>query len=374
MHVILNPKLLSFQNSPSAKKNKMKKFGCLLSLIVLVSLQACRQYQSPVSKMNQEQAAGAETFEKAFHTAREMPKFKSLLVSQNNIIVAEEYFQDYSADSLDHLRSATKSIMATLIGIAIDKGVIGSVDESIAKYLGEKASGKEAITIKHLMTMTSGLAWDEGLGYNDNNEMIDSGNPTAYVLNKPIVAPPGTVWNYSTGSIHLLSSILTKASGMNTLEFANKYLFRPIGIQKVQLQKFGDGYYSGGSRLEMKPRDMIKIGQLYANGGMINGNRILSEQFIKEATSLHNPIGSFTEQEAGFGYGYAWWIGNPEGIKGYMASGYAGQTIIVIPAFQLVIAMTQEWLVNGQTAIKQQERAQKIAGLVLEVILDKKGE
>lgn len=306
-------------------------------------------------------------FAQAIKIAASKPNCRSLLVSVDDKLLVEAYFRPYDKDSLDHLRSATKSIMTTLIGIAIDKKLIPAVDAPIANYLPVPSGEKEKITIKHLMSMTSGLEWDEGIGYNDNNEMMDSGNPVRYALDNPLKHQPGSTWNYSTGDIHLLSAILTEATGENTLSFARTHLFKPLGIEEVKLQCFDDGYYSGGSRLEMKPLDMLKIGQLYANGGEYEGVRLLSARFIDEATSLQNPKGAFKNTEEGYGYG--WWIGNPMGMKAYMASGYAGQTIAVVPQLKLVMVVTQEWLVNGQKAIKQQDEAQEIAKWVVEAVL-----
>ncbi len=311
-------------------------------------------------------------FEKAEKIAASKPSFRSLLISVDGHLELEQYYQKYSKDSLDHLRSASKSIMTTLIGIAIDKQLIPSLDVPISNYLTVSDKEKEGITIRHLASMTSGLEWEEGMGYNDNNEMIDSGNPVQYVLDNPLIHEPGTNWNYSTGDIHLLSAILTEATGMNTLQFARKFLFKPLDIADVELQRFGDGYYSGGSRLQLKPRDMIKIGQMYAQGGVFAGELIVSAAFVKEATSLQNPGGAFPNPEEGYGLG--WWVGKPMDLKAFMASGYAGQTIAVIPALKLVMVMTQNWKVSGQQALKQQDDVQEIAQSVVEAILEQQSQ
>mgnify|MGYP000385924567 FL=1 len=338
----------------------------LIQLVLI--LMACSPNQN-IETYTAVTKQGASKFLKAIELAASKPNCRSLLVSVDNEVVLEKYFRPYGKDSLDHLRSATKSIMTTLIGIAIDKGFIASVDVPIAKYVAVPSSNKEKITIKHLMSMTSGLEWDEGLGYNDNNEMMDSGHPVRYVLDNPLKHQPGSTWNYSTGDIHLLSAILTEATGESTLSFARTHLFEPLDIEEVELQRFGDGYYSGGSRLEMKPLDMIKIGQLYANGGMYEDQRLISKDFIEKATSLQNPKGAFKNSEEGYGYG--WWVGKPMGMKAYMASGYAGQTIAVVPELKLAMVVTQEWVVNGQKAIQQQDDAQEMAKWVVEAVMNR---
>lgn len=331
----------------------MKPISSLL-FIIFMGLQSCGQ--------NTVSTYYPDWLKPAYQEAENLSNLRSLLISQDNVLIGEAYFQKYAGDSLDHVRSVTKSVMSTLIGIAIDKGFIGSVDDSIAKYLGKAADGRDHISIRHLLAMTSGLEWDEGLGLNDNDEMNQSNDPLRYVLKKQLVAPPDSVWNYSTGSIHVLSVILTKATGMSTLDFANKYLFHPLSIQKVGWTKLG-GYHNGGSRLQLRPVDMIKIGELYLNGGLYHGKRILSEAYIQEATGRHQPKGAFSNENEGYGYGYGWWVKKPvKGFYGHMAMGYAGQVIIVLPEHKLVIAATHKWLVNNQDAINQQERITKFVG------------
>lgn len=348
----------------------LKTISRLLLLVVSISHFNCSPNQ--IKQVEIPMLTGSDSgFSKALKLAAGKKQFRSLLISVDGHLEREQYFQKYNRDSLDHLRSASKSIMTTLIGIAIDKQFIPNLDVPISKYLLVSDEQKAKITIRHLASMTSGLEWDEGMGYNDNNEMIDSGNPVQYVLDNPLLHEPGTSWNYSTGDIHLLSAILSEATGMNTLKFAKKFLFKPLNIEHMELQRFGDGYYSGGSRLQLKPRDMLKIGQLYAQGGVYGGNRIVSAAFVEEATSLQNPDGAFPTPEEGYGLG--WWVGKPMGMKAYMASGYAGQTIAVVPQLKLVMVMTQNWKVSGTQALKQQDDVQEIAQSIVEAALAQQG-
>lgn len=321
---------------------------------LFMSVQSCAQNQPDKSFIKK---AYLPSLEDAYTKARSLENVRSLLVSHKGKLVSEEYFGTFPIDSLEHVRSVTKSVMATLIGIAIDKGYIKSVDESIATYLGDEAKSKEGITIKHVLSMTSGIEWQEVMADTELDAWRGAPNQTTYILNKLQESAPGENWEYSTGIIHLLSPILANATGMSTLEFANKYLFKPLDIENVGWIKLKDGHYSGGSRLQLKPRDMIKIGQLYANKGVFNGKRIVSESFIKEATSPQNPPGQFGGQG---GYGYAWWIGEGEGVKGYMAQGYGGQTILVVPEEELVIVVTYTWRVSAQKAADQQQEATNV--------------
>ncbi|MCE7996107.1 MAG: serine hydrolase [Roseivirga sp.] len=325
--------------------------GLTLYLILATGLQACGQ--------NTASKEPPQSLEDIYRMASQSGNIRSFLVSRHGELISEKYFRSYDRDSLDHLRSATKTIMATLIGIAVDRGMISSVDDPISNYISEVPDDKQSIRIKHLLNMTSGFKWSEGTGYNDHNKMIDSGNPLEYMLGLPMVARPGSKWNYSSGDIHMLSVVLSNASDMSTEQFARKYLFDPLGIHQFKWQKFGDGYTAGGSRLELKPKDMLRIGQMFAQGGTYNGERIVSKSYLDISTNvLHvfNAANGVSE-----GYGYGWWTINLNGDKAAMAMGYGGQMIAVIPGKGLVIVVTHKWKVNGQTAGEQENRGESLA-------------
>lgn len=324
--------------------------------MALICFQGCGQKSKSIGKH-------PKWLNKAYEAAQKAHNIRSLLVSHNDVLVAEAYFDRYSRDSLDHIRSITKSVMATLIGIAIDQGLITGVDESITTYLGQEAKGKEAIKIKHLLTMTSGLQWNETYGNSEFNTWASSRSPYQYVLNKSMAHAPGEVWNYNTGAVHLLSVILTKASGMSTLDFAQKYLFKPIGVEKVQWRKLSDGYYNGGAALLLKPRDMIKFGQLYVDKGSFNGKRIVSENFIKVATSHHQPKDMKLEKDAG--YGYCWYLGKYFGNEAAAALGYAGQMIAFVPERNLVMVVTHNWRGRGVKVLEQDKMASSTLPLLI---------
>ncbi|MEM8890013.1 MAG: serine hydrolase [Bacteroidota bacterium] len=317
-------------------------------LLSFLAVQACGQSPDLSNK------AYSPKMEKVHETALASENLRSILISQKGKILYEAYFDDYAKDSLDHLRSGTKSVMATLIGIAIDKGFIEDLEVSIGEYLGEGAGDKKAIKIRHLLSMTSGIEWTEGAaGY---NAWVSSGRHIDYLLQKPMVAEAGEEWNYNSACSHLLSVILTKATGMSTLSFANKYLFRPMGIDHVRWESLG-GYNNGGAGLEMKPRDMLKIGYLYAYAGKYKGKRILSEAFVDNATRSHLP-----EEKAEYGgdaYGLSWWMGEMKGEEIIFAAGYGGQAILILPEKEMVIVLTHNWRVDQPEAVAQQHQAFK---------------
>lgn len=328
----------------------------LRTLIVLLAISSCLYGCGQKTER-----LPAQSIQDIYEIAAEQSNIRSLIVADEGRVVAEKYYGRYSYDSLEHLRSATKSIMSMLIGIAIDKGFIESVDDPISKYISGVPEDKAAIKVQNLLNMTSGITWNEGDGYNDNNRMIDSGNPLNHMMSLPMANLPGSTWNYSTGDIHLLSVILTEATGTSTREFAESNLFHPLGIQDLKWQTFGDGYTSGGSRLQLKPMDMLKLGILCMNGGLYEGNRIISFEYLEESTDIQYSFNVYEEEKVEEGYGYGWWTINVDGVKAYMASGYGGQTIAVIPDHDLVIVVTHNWRVSGDKALEQQNGAQVIA-------------
>ncbi len=301
------------------------------------------------------------SFEEVLEVVKNAGAVRCFLVSRNNELIAARYFARFEGDSVEHLRSATKSIMSILVGIALDEGFIQSLDDPISKYLKNVPVDKHTIKIRHLLNMKSGLTWDEGSGYNDNNRMVDSGNPLTHMMNLPMAHPPGEHWEYSTGDIHLLSAIVSNAANMTTRSFAYKYLFDRLGIRDIEWQRFGDGYFSGGSRLQMKPMDMLKIGQMCVNGGTYKQQRILSKEYIDLATSNVHVFNKNTDLDLEEGYGYGFWTVRYQKVRGYMAMGYGGQTIVGIPKYGIVCVVTYPWKVGGERALDQQNKANDIA-------------
>lgn len=331
----------------------------------MYGLHGCGQHKTQESVYARDTIqTSAVDLKAAIQVASKSENIRSLLVVRKGNRIVEEYFESFPKDSLEHMRSVTKSVMATLIGIAIDKQFIGGLDESIAKYIDEATNGHSKITIKHLLTMTSGIEWDEGIGYNDNDEMKAAKSQLDYMLKKPIAYEPGTKWNYSTGGTHLLSIILTRASGMSTLEFAQKYLFEPLGIKDIRWKRLSGGYFTGGSGLELRPRDMIRLGELFLHQGNYKGEQIVSKSYMKDATSIQQPPDEFFGDTSG--YGYCFWISNETKAEGYAAQGYGGQTILVLPNYETIIVTTYKWRVNGHQAGKQQD---EVFGVVAATIM-----
>ncbi len=273
-------------------------------------------------------------------------KMHSVLLVKNGQLIIEEYFNGYSADQSHDLRSTTKSIRSILMGIAIDEGFIASVDDPIAKYLKNPAptknldERKKAITIRHLLTMLSGLDcndWDKK-SKGQEDRVYKKKDWLQYTLNLPMVNDPGTVANYCSMGAVLVAEIISQASGMTIDKFARKYLFEPMGIHNLQWGHTSNKeVIPSAKRLYLTPRDMAKVGQLILNEGKWNSKQVVSEKWVEEATTPKTKI-------TGIDYGYLWWnlpfkVGN-DSIIAKTATGNGGQYIIVIPEMDMVAVFT----------------------------------
>jgi CubicO group peptidase (beta-lactamase class C family) len=278
----------------------------------------------------------------------------SVLLVKNGKLVLEEYFYGYNRDKKHQLRSATKSVTSILVGIAKDQKRIKSVDEKLYESFPEYeeidwSAPKNNITLKHVLTMTAGLDWNEWT-YPDSDTrssiygMVRSDDWIEFVLKRRIVQSPGKIFNYSSGLSLVLGAILKNKTGLYANEYAEKYLFGPLGISDFSWQQGPNGmvYTSGGDRgLWLRPRDMAKIGLLFINKGNWKGQQIVSSEWVNESTKPH--VNAFF---AGSEYGYQWWrgektIGN-RSIGVFYAAGHGGQYIFVCPCLDLVAVFTSK--------------------------------
>jgi len=260
----------------------------------------------------------------------------SVLVVHNGYIVTEKYYRPYKQDTMHDVYSITKSVVSALIGIAIQTGYIDSVDDLVLDFYPERTfenddALKRSITLEHLLTMSSGLEWDW-------DEMVSTRDWVQYTLDQLIVSEPGTEFYYSSGSAHVLSAIIQEASGMNTHDFAQLYLFDPLGISDVRWKTDLDGIPKGGWGMAMKPRDMAKFGYLYLNQGQWDGRQIIPAEWIKASTQRHIQVPEPLEPWDLY-MGYLWWL-HEDGP--YAAHGTKGQFIYVIPESDLVVVFTAD--------------------------------
>jgi len=274
------------------------------------------------------------------HIQSTYPAMYSMVIVRNGFLVAEEYFQ-YSASTKRNIYSCTKSFIGTLIGIAIQEGYIRGINESVVDFFPNYTfsnldASKQNMTLFHLLTMTTGLDWDEA-DYNDPQNplyrMWDSSNWVQFVLDLPMVVAPGTTFSYNSGASHVMSAILCSSTEMSTLEYAQSHLFTPLGIDDYNWPTDPQGIHKGGEGLELTPRSLAKLGQLYLDNGSWEGEQLVSEQWIFDTThsTLTPPSNGY------YGYGYQWWL-HPDGI--FSAWGYAHQRVLVIPDYQVVATFT----------------------------------
>ena len=269
--------------------------------------------------------------------ANELPRLRSLLISVDRKLVAERYFSGVRATQPENLKSASKSILSTLVGIALDRGYLKSVHEPIARFFPEHLAGaenakKKSITIENLLTMRSGLEGTSNVNY---GRWVQSGNWVLHVLTRPLVDEPGGQMIYSTGNSHLLSALLTKATKMSTFDFARRYLAEPLGVPLPPWVRDPQGIYFGGNEMQWTPRGMIAFGELYLNGGRFGGKQVVSQTWIKESLKPRT-----RSHWSGREYGYGWWIDSFGGQPTYYAWGHGGQFIFVVPGLKLVVAAT----------------------------------
>jgi CubicO group peptidase (beta-lactamase class C family) len=290
-----------------------------------------------------------------------------LIVHQGRLVL-EEYFpgyefhggrKDFTAEDPHNLASVTKSLTSLCVGIAIDKGFIRGVDQPFLDFYTDvpvpDREAKRGITLRHLLTMTAGLAWDETTHpytdpRNDVVRLYASPDPLGFILGVTPAVPPGSRWVYSGAYPNLLGDIIHRASGLLLDAFADTYLYGPLGITDASWITLGKGFIYASGDARLRPRDMAKIGMLVLNRGTWNGVRIVSEGWLEQSMQ-----GSARADET-TRYGFLWWL--PILLEPaardigpvYMANGWGGQHIIVAPDRELVLVLTGGNYYNADAA------------------------
>jgi CubicO group peptidase (beta-lactamase class C family) len=312
-----------------------------LSLIVFFALLvACKQQKKPtdreepqsvqVIETGEADAAGVNThtledMEKAI-ISNDYPNIHSVLISKNGKLVYEHYFQgtdelwgdslgliQHGRQGLHDIRSISKSIVSACIGLAIEQGKIKDVNQRVFDFFPEYAKYnvglKSSLTLEHLLSMTSGLEWNEDLPYSDpeNSEikMTSSPDPMEYVLSRPMESTPGAIWKYNGGTTQLLAAVIKKTTGLQIDDFAEQYLFGPLEISVFEWTKFPQTEMpAAASGLRLTSRDLLKFGMLYAQKGQWKGKQLLSEDWVGESIKSHIMFG----RNNNVGYGYQFWV------------------------------------------------------------------
>jgi CubicO group peptidase (beta-lactamase class C family) len=280
----------------------------------------------------------------AIATGESMPRLHSLLVSQRGQLVLERYFNGRQANDLDNVKSVSKSILSALIGIAIDQGYIAALDTTIGEYFRAQPPlqlnpQKATITLEQLLTMTAGLRTTSNGNY---GRWVSSDDWVSAVLEQPLESEPGQLMEYSTGNTHLLSAILTKATGRSTLEFARETLAEPLGFELAAWPRDPQGIFFGGNDMQLTPRQMLAFGELFLNKGRVGDEQIVPSVWIDASLQprSRSPLGE------GRYYGYGWWVCTLAGYVAPHAWGHGGQFIVLVPALDLVIVTTSSTSVD----------------------------
>jgi len=274
--------------------------------------------------------------ERASTTLADLPHMSSFLVIRHGALVFESYYNGSAKDQSNNVHSASKSIWGAAIGIAIDQGRIPGVDATIAsilppRHVAAMSPETRTITVRDLLTMTSGTRWEE-----DTTEAQIQRTPDwiTAILELPKAARPGTTFNYSTGDTHLSSAVLTSATGTTACDFIHENLLAPMGVVAEHWGSDPQGYFSGGYNFYVTPRELAKFGLLYLHEGRWNGRQLVPSAWVR--ASMTNQVAA----GAPYSYGYDFWLRDIAGHHAAMAWGSGGQMIYIVKDLDLVVVMT----------------------------------
>ena len=300
------------------------------------------QPQSTTTTAAAPRATPADTvlLAQALDRAAELPRLRGILVSQRGEIVMERYNGGAGADRAANVKSASKSVLSVLVGIAIQEGHIRGLDQPISDFFPTYFAQagvdprKRQITVGNLLSMQSGL---ESTSFNQYGAWVSSRDWVRAALDQPMVDAPGGRMLYSTGSSHLLSAILTRATGMSTWAHANEKLAAPMGFRIRPWQRDPQGIYFGGNDMYLTPRQMLRFGQMYLDGGVYQGRQIVPRAWVEESVRPRT-----ASPYNGHGYGLGWWSKDSGGRRAFFAWGYGGQYVFVVPELELVAVFVSE--------------------------------
>lgn len=303
----------------------------------------------------QEQGMDSTLFERSLKNL-DNTSILTLTVIRSGKIIYEKY---YGSKGRNNVYSITKSIISALTGIAMREGFIQSADDPVKKYLPEYFENIsdprwEQITIGHLLTMTPGFCGDPDK-WTAGDDWVKA------VFSLPLQYDPGEKFQYADSASHLLSAILTRASGMNTKDFADKYLFGPLGIISPQWTADPKGYYLGHSGIYLSARDLAKFGWMYCGMGKWEDMQVVPEKWIAESTAVHYDFGKEENLAYESGYGYKWWVDGRYGHRAYSARGYGGQSISAVPDLGLEMVIT---CIPGDFSINDEIREELLGNLI----------
>jgi CubicO group peptidase (beta-lactamase class C family) len=308
-----------------------------IGLAGLAALNAIR----PVSARVPSGAAGPDAAALAAlkEDARRLDRLKSIVVSHRERVVLAEAAQGPPVDKAVNIKSVSKTLVATLVGCAQQRGVIESVEQTLGSLVPTlvptDADPRVAgLTLENLMTMQAGLERVSGAGY---GRWVNSDNWIRYVLTRPFVDEPGARMLYSTGSTHVLGVVLSELTGESLYTLANSWLGKPLSIDFSPWTRDPQGYYMGGNEMSLSPLHLVRVGELYLSGGVVDGKQVLPRTWVQDGF-----VARTRSPYSGDGYGYGWFLRDMNGHSVAYARGYGGQVLYVAPELELVVAITSD--------------------------------
>ena len=293
---------------------------------------------APAAVDREPRGLGSDALQTVTRTADSLPALRTLIVARDGRPLIE-LAKHGGLDDPVNVKSVSKTIIAALVGAALDRGVLKRIDQPVASLLKNDLPAKadprvNAVTVEHLLTMRAGLERTSGANY---GRWVSSANWVRDALSRPFVDEPGGRMLYSTGNSHLLSAILTEASERSTLELARDWLAEPLGITVPPWTRDPQGIYLGGNNMALSPRALLRFGEMYRNGGVHGGKRVLPESWIRASwvPRTESPYN-------GHGYGYGWFITEMSDRPVYYGWGYGGQMLYVAPTLGLTVVITSD--------------------------------
>jgi CubicO group peptidase (beta-lactamase class C family) len=294
----------------------------------------------------EEQGLDSDLVARLYYNASQMENIYGLMVFKNGYLVAEDYWHIGSPAQAVNIHSVTKSITSALVGIALEQGCLTSLDQKMIEFFPELADQikdprKKQITIRQMLQMRAGYPWEESTA--ELFELLTTGFHTSNLVDVPLVRDPGTGFEYSNLTPHILGIIVARACETDLKSFAQEHLFSPLGVEPSFWQKDWDGNYLGFSDIHLSAHDLAKFGLLYLNDGKYNGTQLVPADWV------HNSLQVYSENAWKIkvgrnwrdnGYGYQWWSVRAGDYRYHLAWGHGGQQIVVLDELDMVIVVT----------------------------------
>lgn len=308
--------------------------------------------------------AQAKNWDDVAASARALEQCHGLIVRVGGEDVISDVFRGPGLGRLVPIKSVSKSIVAALLGTALDRGEIPSIDARLGdlapQLIPSSADPRVAdLTVEHLVTMQAGLERTSGANYGG---WVSSSNWVTDALSRPFVAEPGTRMLYSTGSFHVLGAVLAEISGQSLLSLARKRLGDPLGVEIPAWTRDPQGRYLGGNEMALSMPAMIRFGEMYRAGGLYDGQQVLSVEWV--ATSMQARTRS---RFSGLDYGYGWFLGRAGADNYALARGYGGQIICIVPSLEMTIAITSDPTLPARSGGYFGDLMRLIEGVILPV-------